>query len=239
MKILVFDDNANHRNAAKAQLKDHNVTIVGTYDEAQELLRPKRDYNKASAAMATLFPGFKRYESKDEEKNEAYDQAYKEQNELATKYPDFDVVLTDLLVPASEQAMGPDGYEHIGKEMPIGIFIALLAAACGRVKYAAVFTDSSHHDHPGSACFDCFNAGEGNPTPFTVEGCKVLLSNTRNWVDYFDPKDMSLKVDLYKNLPSNVSPAERQREWTKQGKVVRAKNWATLLEYLLTGKPQD
>jgi hypothetical protein len=236
MKILVFDDNATHRNAAKAQLKDHDVTVVGTYDEAQKLLIPHRDYDKAHKAMAALFPGFKRYESKDEEKNKAYDLAFKEQNELATTYPGFAVVLTDLLVPASSQAMGPDGYEHVGKEMPIGIFIALLAAALGRAKYAAVFSDSSHHDHPGSACFDRFNEGECNPTPFTVGGCKVLLSNTRNWVGFFDPKDLSVKVDPFKDMPSNVSWSQREKEWVDQGKAVRTKDWSTLLQYLLTGK---
>lgn len=39
MDILVFDDNAIHRRAAQAILKGHNLTVVGTYDEAQQAIR--------------------------------------------------------------------------------------------------------------------------------------------------------------------------------------------------------
>jgi CheY-like chemotaxis protein len=169
MKVLVFDDNQTHRDAAKAQLKDHDLTVVGTYDEAQRLLTP---------------------ESK------------------------FDVVLTDLLVPASKKVLGPEGLEFAGQEMPVGIFIGLLAAVKARAKLIAVFTDSSHHDHPASACFDAFEGAA-----FTVEGCKVLLCNNSSWVRNYDPADLGNELKF--------------AEWTKRDDTVRAKNWAALLDYLL------
>lgn len=233
MKILVFDDNATHRAAAKAQLKDHDLTVVGTYDEAQELLTPQFDYKKASAIIKGQFGDFNPYDSDNEVMKVEYIAAIKVANEQATTYPDFDVVLTDLLVPASSQSQGNKGRAFVGQESPVGIFIGLLAAIKGRAKYAAVFTDSNHHEHPASACFDVFNEGEGSPTPFTVNGCRVIMSNTRNWVGDFDPNDLSKRVAVYNDLPDNMSPNQRHREWTAQGKIVSAKDWAALLDYLV------
>ncbi len=166
MKVLVFDDSRANRDAAHAQLKGHDLTVVGTYDEAQKLLMPKLDHDVAS-------------------------------------YPDFDVVLTDLLVPASRQEQGGDGLGFVGQEMPVGIFIGLLAAKA-HVKYVGVFTDSGHHDHPASACFDAFSRSELEPTPLLVEGSKVILCNNRNWI--------------------------RGAYESKEGRV---KNWARLLDYLV------
>ena len=220
MRILVFDDSQIHRAAAQAQLKDHDLTAVGTYDEAQKLLTPQFDYEKQSATLKSQFGDFNPYRSDDEAQKAAYFAAEKVANEQATTHPDFEVVLSDLLVPASKQAQGPNGSSHVGKEMPVGIFIGLLAAVRARAKYVAVFTDSSHHDHPAAACFDAFNhvGGESTPTAFTVEGSKVLLSNTRNWVGKFDPQDLTRPLEY--------------EEYKKRTDTVTAKNWAALLEYL-------
>ncbi len=217
MRILVFDDNETNCAAAQAQLGGHDLTIVGTYDEAQKLLTPKLDCKKAAAILSDQFGDFNPYRSKDDAKKAEYFAAEKLANEKATTYPDFDVVLSDLLVPASQQAQG--SMEFVGKEMPIGIFIGLLAAVKGRAKYVAIFTDSDHHSHPASACFDAFNEGETEPTPFMVEGSKLLLSNTRNWVNQFDPKDLGRKLE--------------HEEYSKRSDTVRAKNWRALLAYLI------
>jgi len=218
--ILVFDDNPTHRAAAQAQLKDHDVTVVGTYDEAQKLLTPKFDCKKASAILKNQFGDFNPYRSNDGAKKAEYLAAKKVANEQATTRPNFDVVLSDLLVPASRQSQGSDGHEHIGKEMPVGIFIGLVAAVRARAKYVAVFTDSDHHSHPASACFDVFNheGGESAPTAFTVEGSKVILSNTRDWVAHFDPEDLSKALEY--------------EEYSERSHTVRAKNWGALLAYL-------
>ena len=220
MKILVFDDNETHRAAAHAQLKNHDLTVVGTYDEAQKLLTPQFDREKASQTLESQFGDFNPYLSDDEAKKAEYFAAENVAMEQATTYPAFDVVLSDLLVPASRQAQGPDGTQFVGKEMPVGIFIGLVAAVRAGVKYVAVFTDSDHHSHPASACFDVFNhkGGESAPTAFTVEDSKVLLSNTRNWVRQFDPQDLSKALEY--------------EEYSKRSDTVRAKNWAALLAYL-------
>lgn len=218
MKILVFDDNPIHRAAAVAQLGvGHDLTVVGTYDEAQKLTLPHFDWEKADWILKKQFGDFNAYRSDDDAKKKEYFHAKEVAQKTATTYPDFDVVLTDLLVPASDQQQA--SYELVGSEMPVGIFIGLLAAVKGRAKFVAVFTDSDHHAHPASACFDRFNAGESTPTPFMVEGSKFLLSNTRNWVEYFDPNDLSkpLEYEQYKGRTDTV----------------RTKNWTALLKYLL------
>lgn len=220
MRVMVFDDNETHRAAAHAQLKDHDLTVVGTYDEAQKLLTPQFNYEKAKATLKGQFGDFNPYRSDDEAKKAEYFAAEKVANEQATTYPSFDAVLTDLLVPASRQAQGLNGMQFVGKEMPVGIFIGLVAAVRARAKYVAVFTDSDHHSHPASACFDVFNhkGGESEPTAFMVEGSKVLLSNARSWVNKYDPQ--------------NLSRALEYEEYSKRSDTVRAKNWAALLAYL-------
>lgn len=173
MKILVIDDNKDNREAAMAQLGDHETTVVGSYDDGQELVQEKHE---------------------------------------------FEAVLVDLLMPASGQSIGRN--EHlVGQEMPVGIFLALLAAKNG-AKYVAVFTDSDHHSHPASACFDAFNEREYYPTPFMVEGAKVILSNARSWVSHFRPEDLAKAMSY---------------EETKNNPSVRAKNWRMLLDYLTAG----
>lgn len=173
MKVLVIDDSATNQEAARAQLRDHETTVVGTYDEGQRLVQKRHD---------------------------------------------FDAVLVDLLLPASRQQQGGDGARFVGQEMPVGIFLALLAAKNG-ARYVAVFTDSDHHSHPASACFDAFNKHENEPTPFTVEGARVFLSNTGNWVNHFQPE----------NLAAEMSFEERS---SGENPSVRAKNWRKLLDYL-------
>ncbi|MEK7187863.1 MAG: hypothetical protein AAB691_03410 [Patescibacteria group bacterium] len=174
MRILVIDDNETHRKAAKAQLKNHELTVVGSYDEGQERV---------------------------------------------AKGHKFEAVLVDLLMPASGQSMGSMGQEFVDQEMPNGVFLAVLAAKNG-AKYAAVFTDSDHHSHPASACFDAFNPeGEGRPESFTVNGGKVILCNDRNLVETFR------RDDLAKAMSWN----EAQKD---KGRAVRTKNWAGLLSYL-------
>ncbi|MDP1718869.1 MAG: hypothetical protein Q8L24_00365 [bacterium] len=179
MKILVIDDSGDNQAAARAQLKDHDTTVVGSYDEGQNLVGMSHR---------------------------------------------FDVVLVDLLMPASRQMQGPRGMGFVGEEMPIGIFLALLAAKNG-AKRVAVFTDSDHHVHPASACLDAFNEGEGCPTPFTVAGAQMILSNTRGWVNNFRPENLTEEMS-YEEYGVQKKPS------------VRAKNWRELLGYLIKCEPK-
>ncbi len=130
MKILVFDDAERHLKAAKLTLgTDHDLTVVRTYDEAQELLTPKIDYEKAEklfpqliieAGLGQDFDYHKEGTSDADKKK--FRSANAKSYDLATTYPEYDVVLTDLLVPASRQAQGGEGLAFVGQEMPVDNF---------------------------------------------------------------------------------------------------------------------
>lgn len=161
---------------------------------------------------------------------DTYDQGQK----LLQDTHGFDVVLVDLLMPASRQQQGPDGAKFVGQEMPVGIFLALLAAKNG-AKLVAVHSDSCHHSHPASACFDSFSRffwgepdsnhsgwshDEDKPHALAVGGAKLILSNNRNWVHDVNPENMAQRLS-----------------WEEKGAgkpSVRAKDWKAVLDYLLT-----
>lgn len=202
MRILVIDDNDANLAAAKAQLGIKHSVTVAN--------------------------------------------SYEEGQQLLWKKHQFDVVLVDLLMPGKLGACRRSE-ESYGKEMPIGIFLALLAAKHG-AQYVGVLTDSDHHAHPASACFDAFNAvnavnpekwssdgplpKESAPIPFLVEGAKVSLCNNRNWIRFFDSKDLSKPMDWKKYY---ALPGECSETVVKPG-TVRAKHWQAFLDYLLDPK---
>src|SRR3989338_6977513 len=105
-------------------------------------------------------------------------------SEMSGKH-DFEVVLVDLHMPP----MGWPG----AQEMPIGIFLAILAAKNG-AKYVAVFTDQNHHANAASACFDAINRSP-EPAPFMIEGAKVILSNAISWIKDFEVDGIYLDFD--------------------------------------------
>jgi len=129
----------------------------------------------------------------------------------------YDVVLVDLLMPASKQRMHPRSKHLAGQEMPVGIFLALLAAKNG-AKHVALLTDINHHFHPASACLDAFG-----DVVFTVERAKLLLSN--------DP------ILVYRYHRNNLAKAFDPGDYIgkKQPRTVLAKNWRLLLRKVMQG----
>ncbi|MDP3774758.1 MAG: hypothetical protein Q8Q85_10890 [Gemmatimonadales bacterium] len=151
---------------------------------------------------------------------------YDEGRELLRGQRGFEVVLCDLLMPASGNMLGSkEGLRLVGQEMPIGIFLAILAAKNG-AKYVGLLTDSDHHSHPASACLDAIQRNEGHPDAFRIEGATVVLSNCRNWIRNFDPSDLATPIAY------DVAYARE-----KAGdSLVRAKYWPALLDRLLEGE---
>lgn len=129
----------------------------------------------------------------------------------------FDVVLVDLLMPVSLQEMA-DQWRFAGQEMPVGIFLVLLAAKNG-AKYVGMLTDSCHHTHPGSACLDAFQEKIDGSTALSLCGARVLLSNSVDAIQSFNKNDMSKPMDYY----SGGGPD-----------CVFVKNWSVLLKELLS-----
>ena len=180
MRILVIDDNQLHQTSARQTLGGHDVTIVGTYDEAHKLLQePSASREAVNAELKRL--GFKEPYDRNATKEER-EATWKEKARLEKELcppPSFDVVLSDLLMPASKMSMGDKGFKYVGQEMPVGFAIALMASLHG-VKYVAVVTDTNHHDHPASAMLDTFASrchqehdSVGKPPRFVINGAKV------------------------------------------------------------------
>lgn len=250
MKILVFDDSPVHRRAAELSLKGHNLTVVGTYDEAQKALVSEVDYDKArqllpkmlvSVGLPADFEPHSKNKSASEEEKRKFWKTNGEAYEAARNYPDFDAVLTDLLVPASRQAMGPDGYEFIGKEMPLGTVIALLALTVGITKVAVV-TDMNHHNHPASATLDCFAQNGTGKLP----GVNIICTNH---VEMIEIDEMTGEQVDTKFLRDNLgqSTAEGLKKypyvdpstWGPRKGLLEGKNWGEILKQLLSEDKKD
>ncbi len=68
----------------------------------------------------------------------------------------FDCALIDLLMPAEEMTLGPEGMNHFGEPFDVGYSLAVYLAIQG-IPLVAVATDTGHHDHPASALMDWFH----------------------------------------------------------------------------------
>ena len=167
--------------------------------EVHSVAEPFKDFTEAAIVQA-IVRGQKKdgrpmvlvFDDKDVHQKAAYDQladcnlvvakTYDEAQDLISKV-DFNVVLLDLLVPASAQSMGEKGEKYIGQEMPLGTTLAWWALARG-VKKIGVLTDTGHHNHPGSAALDVL-VGK----PMVIGDTRIVFSNyglikadgTKNW----------------------------------------------------------
>lgn len=151
LKILVVEDNEFHREAARQQLVGHNVTIVNDYAHGYELLHGGWNLEKNRSLPDGL--------------------SMEERTEMSNVYPEWDVVLVDLMLPAS--MCGVNGNDElVGVQMPIGTTLALLALRNG-TKKVAVITDMNHHSHPASAMLDNF----GWEKPFKIGDAKMLITS--------------------------------------------------------------
>lgn len=112
MKILLIDDKEINREAAAKMLSENEVTTVGSYDEAVNLIQE------------SVF--------------------------------DFDIVLVDLMMPASNRTLGDRCEHRRGELMPYGfpLMIQIAINHAGRVKNIAIVSDVNHHNHAMSAALD-------------------------------------------------------------------------------------
>lgn len=89
---------------------------------------------------------------------------------------DFDVVLTDMLMPAVQLGQIYDKWsKFVNSEMPFGIMFTLMAAKRG-TKYVGLLTSGSHHDHPMSAGLDFFPLEK----VFKIDDSKVVFCREIN-----------------------------------------------------------
>jgi len=186
MRVLVIDDNATNREAAKQTITGHDLTVVDGWDAAVELLQVRYDEEAIQAKLVAsgfaptadaLSSGFSRPWT--QEQKDAWTSWWDEYKKIkqTCRIPYWDVVLCDLLMPASRETMGPDGMPFVGQEMPLGMALALLAALNG-AHYVAVVTATNHHHHPASAMLDRLSAAywdDRQEPNFVVNGAKAMF----------------------------------------------------------------
>ena len=131
--------------------------------------------------------------------------SYGEAMKLLAPNAPFDAVLSDLMMPAEPQTLGPEGYKFLGHQMPIGFVVAFRAAQAG-VKRIAVITDANHHNHPISAALDWIGPaywdGQKHPT-FQLNGATVLVAHAsfledggKDWTAALKAVDIGIAASL-------------------------------------------
>lgn len=194
MKILVVEDTPKHQQAAAETLVGHDLTVVGCYREAVDLL----------------------------------------------SMGEFEVVLLDLMIEVQSPfpALGPNGDQYIGLEMPLGFPLALLAAEKG-AKFVAVVTDANHHDHPMSSSLDPIGGPywyEGRMTPnFVINGAKALFAHTPFLVrgNKCCPKCQSTGRLYSGDIPAGKVQCSKCNEIYAKGESTDLKDWGEVLRTLL------
>jgi len=151
MKILVADDSQKQRIAAEVALKEHEVVVSDTFASTAELLKPEFNEERFRTMLveAGLPVTFRAY---DDGATEEQNAKYYELQDQAYDPCDFDVVLTDLMMPAERDGLGRTGLPFVGDPMPYGFTVALLALKSGVPQVAIVSNgnadDGNHHNHP-------------------------------------------------------------------------------------------
>jgi len=160
MKILVIDDKKENREAAIQLLSNHEVTTIGTYDEALNLIKQTVADDDVLRALGRSLRGCITIDNEFQAKVV----------ELTPKF-DFDIVLIDLMMPASDRTLG-HGCEHTrGVSVPYGfpLMIKVAMAHAERVKHIAIVSDVNHHNHAMSAALDPLG-GYGTCGPVMMNG---------------------------------------------------------------------
>lgn len=131
MKILVIEENEHDRKAAEILLgsDEHQITIVSSLTEAKKALCVRSNEEFVKNEMAKL-GAYNQHRDKQE-----WNRRKCEINEQSYIYPDFDVVLTSLMLQSDSWPI---------TSLPLGLTVALNALSVGIKKVAVV----ASHDEP-------------------------------------------------------------------------------------------
>lgn len=119
-----------------------------------------------------------------EETRANFFKAQQEAREKATIHPDFEMVLTDLMMPAEKSGQDSTGLRLLNTAVPYGFAIALLALKSGAKKVAIVSNgqadDGNHHNHPILWACDSIGGAilEGRPYGFVGYSCPHMSEKT-------------------------------------------------------------
>ncbi|MFH1072010.1 MAG: hypothetical protein V1743_01120 [Nanoarchaeota archaeon] len=203
LEILVVEDSPIHQEAAREQLGTcHNVTVVGSFDEAMDKLERSRQseryYSLVSQSKA-LECLLYRYKKGSEERaqiskqlNELGDEMEKE-IELFQKPNRYEVMLIDLMLPQGRGECQSDT-TNAGEIQSFGYALALIAGKYG-IPNIGVVTDGNHHKGAMIYAMDflgCFNPYQ---KPLRIGEGKVFFSTQENDVSETGHKNWKKVVD--------------------------------------------
>ena len=168
LNVLVIEDSKRHQEAAVEQLeaRGHKVTVASSLIEA-EILLEGIDLEELPSCWLDAFGD--EYVKEDIRRWQVPE--FRERYPLAA----FDVVLTDMNLPASKGLTGV--HPKVLKEglVPLGFIFALRAAARG-ARYVAMVTDTNHHNSAMSAALDAFAGPDGDEShTFNIDGARVMF----------------------------------------------------------------
>jgi hypothetical protein len=105
----------------------------------------------------------------------------------------FDLVMTDVFMPGESDGQGHEGDQFVGKLIPVGLVVALLALKYN-IKYICIVSDTNHHSHPLAWAMDSLVCSCGDRIyAFTGYSCPIVKNND-NWI-----KDWAEVVNLLLN----------------------------------------
>lgn len=216
MKILIIEENTDDRKAAEILLSggEHQITIVSSLSEAKQALSVRNDEAFVKAEMAKLGEY-----NQHKDKLEWHRRKHKI-NEQSLVYPDFDVVLTCLMLNPESWPIAP---------LPLGLNVALNALSVG-IKKVAVVASS---DDP----YQLLEQWHGVSYPLEIGDIEVLMLSIST---------TSLHPQTFEEV-RYVSPRPPTREENERGwyeydapkydfldpNLIRVKAWHEALEKLL------
>ncbi len=173
--ILVIDDDVVNRNHATETLGKHDLTVVGSYDVAKNLMDTKFDEGQIRSRLLRQGHYYHRDLKPGRSSEPAYWNAYYEAHDQSEIPFPFDVVLTDMMLPMSQEYPTSRLYKA-GQLEPLGLILALMAAKRG-AKFVALATDINHHDSAMSGGLDELNPLRATTEIYSIDSARVIFTH--------------------------------------------------------------
>ena len=177
-RILVIEDKPSNQESARKTLAGHEVTIISSFDEAMDIMSVRHDEENVARILAEAGFSTAPDPKASWEVWMAFNKAVKEAASQSIIPFEFDVVLTDMMMPASLRTLGPNVIDDLRKQVPYGFIIALRASMMPSVKFIAMVTDTNHHQGVMSAALDNISNAyyhKGFKPNFVINGKTVMF----------------------------------------------------------------